>query len=134
LSFFTADQKPLRLAAPAQAAGRELTLDLQVSCARALQAAAGAGGDAGPAKGRLAAGLVMGVLSASEDNHFGALLLFAEMAAARGQAADAARVALRLLPRAPGDRRVGAALAAALRVRARAARLPISCMRGGAAG
>ncbi|KAI8464777.1 MAG: hypothetical protein J3K34DRAFT_525888 [Monoraphidium minutum] len=84
-------------------------LDLQLCVARALRATRD------PLKARLAAALVMGALEAGGGDHFGALLLFSEAAAGQGQAADAGRVALRLLPRAPRDGRVLAALAAALR-------------------
>jgi hypothetical protein len=110
-------------------------LDLQVSCARALHDAAhaaaappGASGGAprpniGSGQPRLAAAaaaaaakLVMDALRRSGQSHPGALLLFAEMALARGQAGDSARVALRLLPGAPADARVKAALATALQV------------------
>ncbi|GBG00012.1 hypothetical protein Rsub_12790 [Raphidocelis subcapitata] len=83
-------------------------LDLRMRCARALHAAGG------PANAAAAGRLTMAALAASDQTHADALLLFAELALERGQADDAARVALRLLPQAPAEARVRAALGAAI--------------------
>lgn len=98
------------LALRCQEAGGEALLDLQMRVARALRATGT------PSNARLAVALITSALAASGDDHFDALLLFSEAARGEGRPADAARVALRLLPRAPGDAAVKAALAAAIEV------------------
>ena len=116
-------QDALRLLPDDESSGgstSEERTDAELRCARAL-AAAGQPAAAGR--------IVMAALERTGQAHAGALLLFAELAVATGPggAADAARVALRLLPGAPRDKRVKAALGQALQVSLRLGCASRSC-------